>query len=200
MASVSPNRPQADCGKDLLTSVPSDPLGYLRLEHSRKIVLAELLEDIAADLSSPQVPVKAANILKYFARDLFLHEADEELDMVPLLLARVADRPTLLQVLRRAHAEHAQGIALVPELCCSLGALLAGIAPGVPLDFIVQAFRFIRLLRADVAWENTILLPLVQHYLTESDVQRLGAAMARRRGIAPMHPEHAAAYSMFRPK
>jgi hemerythrin-like domain-containing protein len=172
-----------ECEAKLLIGTHRDPLTHIQLEHFRQHWLTEVLDEIATDLRAPSVTENAGRVLDYFARDFALHEADEEIDLIPALFRHLAGGEGQ-QLAAQLEADHKRSVAYIPELTRDLQALAAGIALGAPLEFRLSAYRFAELWSAHVDWENRVVLPLARGCLTEPELTALGAAMARRRGIA----------------
>lgn len=159
------------------------PLDLLEACHRRIARLCDTLEKLlahhAVQDSDTQAGQAARAILDYFDTAAVQHHDDEERNLFPLLeQAGAAGACDLVELLTHEHDE----LAL---LWRTLRPTLAEIAAGrsVRLD-APAARRFIALNRSHLDFENTHLLPLAHRTLGAADLQRLGRAMAARRGVS----------------
>jgi hemerythrin-like domain-containing protein len=159
------------------------PLDVLEACHRRIAwqcdTLEKLLAHHAVHDSDTQAWQAARAILNYFDTAAVQHHDDEERNLFPLLeQAEAAGACDLVELLTHEHDE----LAL---LWRTLRPALAEIAAGhsVRLDE-PTARRFIALNRSHLDFENTHVLPLARRTLGTADLQRLGSAMAARRGVS----------------
>jgi hemerythrin-like domain-containing protein len=161
----------------------SDPVGLLRACHGRIehfVGLARRAAEYRLDPPDPAVPPAAARILRYFDQAAPLHHADEEQDLLPLLRAHAGEE--LAQLLAGLAAEHAE----LDRRWGVLRPLLAELAAGsgvAPEPYRRAAVAFEEAMLDHLERENTHLLPAAEARLTATERRRLGAAMARRRGV-----------------
>jgi hemerythrin-like domain-containing protein len=107
------------------------------------------------------------------------HHDDEERNLFPLLeQAGAAGACDLVEALTLEHEEQA---LLWRRLRGQLQQIEAGAA--ATLDAAL-ARRFVALNRSHLEFENTHVLPLARQVLDAAAVERLGRAMAARRGVA----------------
>jgi hemerythrin-like domain-containing protein len=86
----------------------------------------------------------------------------------------------VLALLRR---EHAADASLHLEVIEDLARLIAGRALGDPARAFMNLAAFGETQRRHLAWENAVVIPRAQRYLTEADHLSIGQRMAWRRGI-----------------
>ncbi len=168
----------------LLASAPGfdDPLEMLRACHGRIqaqcAMLSRLVEHLATQGCDAQASQAARAILRYFDTAGHHHHQDEEVDLFPALLA--THDTTAASLVSRLIGEHkkmeAAWQALRPQL--------VDIAEDVSgeLDENVVA-HFCGLYAEHIAVENGELLPLATSLLGAEQQERLGHAMAVRRGV-----------------
>ena len=159
------------------------PLDVLEACHRRIARQCDSLETLLAHHavhdSDTQARQAARAILDYFDTAAVQHHDDEERNLFPLLeQAGAAGACDLVELLTHEHDELAR-------LWRTLRPALAEIAAGhsVRLDELTVR-RFIALNRSHLDFENTHVLPLARRTLGAADLQRLGSAMAARRGVS----------------
>ena len=158
------------------------PLEMLAACHDRIEDRCELLHRLAAHLAAQgcdqQASQAAASILRYFDTAGAHHHEDEERDLFPALIAKDAGASSAL--VAALLADH----AAMREAWLQLRVSLLRIADGAGTLEPTEAARFTTLYRAHIAREEAELLPLAQRVLDGDTIEALGAAMARRRGVA----------------
>ena len=159
------------------------PLDVLEACHGRIArqcdTLDKLLAHLPAQGADKQAQQAARAVLTYFDTAAVHHHDDEERNLFPLL--EQADAPgacDLVETLTLEHEEHAL-------LWRRLRPQLAQIAEGDQSAALDEALirRFVALNRAHLEFENTHVLPLARQVLGAADIERLGRAMAARRGV-----------------
>ena len=163
-----------------------DPLNLLRACHDRIRERLDTLERLPGHLARCGADVEACaavrRILAYFDGAAPHHHADEDRDLFPLLLAAEgrsgwdAKIPAILDRLAGEHPRLEQGWGI---LRIDLEAVTEGEAR--PLS---EAAAWVRMNREHLALEETHVLPLAARLLNSRELERLGRAMARRRGVA----------------
>ena len=158
------------------------PLDVLEACHGRIAkqcdTLDKLLIHLPAQGADAQAQQAARAVLAYFETAAVHHHDDEERNLFPLLeVAAASGACDLVETLTLEHDELAW---LWRRLRISLQQIEAG-GPGT-LDEVL-AGRFIALNRAHLEFENTHVLPLARHILGAAELERLGRAMAARRGV-----------------
>lgn len=159
------------------------PLDVLEACHRRIARQCDTLEKLLAHHvvhdSDTQARQAARAILDYFDTAAVQHHDDEERNLFPLLeQAGAAGACDLVELLTHEHDE----LAL---LWRTLRPALAEIAAGHSVRVDEPTVRrFIALNRSHLDFENTHVLPLARRTLGAADLQRLGSAMAARRGVS----------------
>ena len=166
-----------------------DPLEMLLGCHRRiEKQLATLLR-LRDHLSSRGVDAEASGaaqaVLGYFERAAPHHHQDEEVDLFPLLETRITDpgERARFHAFRTALERDHRAIE---QAWSRLRKPLEGIAEGLarPLpDADVQAFA--SSYAHHILAEESALQEFVTRWLDPSDQERLGRAMAARRGVSP---------------
>ncbi len=156
------------------------PLGMLRACHERILRQCDTLVKLAAHVKSHGVDddarSAAAQVHRYFSTAGQHHHADEEDDLFPLL--RVSDE--LAEVIARLQQDH----KAMEKAWAALEPLLSApqsLAKEPDLAQRAEAFRALYARHIDM--ENNRLLPQAGTMLSGDQVARLGASMARRRGV-----------------
>lgn len=157
-----------------------DPLIFMRDQHDRQLGICDRLEALVDDMTKPAVPKEARGILANLTTDLALHAADEENVLFPLLRGRCPEASGIDAILEQLHGEHRRDGDLIERLAGDLRELAAGRTPAIPLNFIAAASTLIESQRRHIAWENNVVLPLAQRYLTQADRDDLAEALRSR--------------------
>lgn len=158
------------------------PLDVLQACHGRIARQCDTLDKLLIHLpvhgADAQAQQAARAVLAYFDTAAVQHHDDEERNLFPLLELCGADGACdLVETLTLEHDELAR---LWRRLRISLQQLEAG--GTATLDEALMR-RFIALNRAHLEFENTHVLPLARHFLGAAEIERLGRAMAARRGV-----------------
>lgn len=158
------------------------PLDVLEACHGRIARQCDTLEKLLAHLpdhgADAQAQQAARTVLAYFDTAAVHHHDDEERNLFPLLeQANASGACDLVETLTLEHDEQA---LLWRRLRAQLQVIEAGTA--AMLDGTLTQ-RFIALNRAHLEFENTHVLPLARQVLGAADIERLGRAMAARRGV-----------------
>ena len=164
------------------------PLEILDGCHQRIRRQCALIERLGEHLASRGVDAEASEaarrVMHYFDRAGVDHHRDEEDDLFPALerstsgTIRVAT-DTLLALLRRDHGE-------LERRWDEMRRVLHEMTEGreARLDRVAAA-AFTATYERHIQLEERRLLPLARTTLDAADIARLGASMARRRGVAP---------------
>lgn len=159
------------------------PLEVLEACHVRIARQCDTLERLLAHLPvhGADTPAQQAAraVLAYFDRAAVHHHDDEERNLFPLL--EEAGAPGACELAETLTLEHEEQALLWRRLRAQLTAIEAGTS--AMLD-AVPAGRFIALNRSHLAFENARVLPLARQALGPAAIERLGRAMAARRGVA----------------
>jgi len=159
------------------------PLEVLEACHGRIARQCDTLDKLLAHLpvngADAQAQQAARAVLAYFDTAAVHHHDDEERNLFPLLeQAGAAGACDLVETLTLEHEEQA---LLWRRLRGQLQQIEAGAA--ATLDPALTR-RFVALNRSHLEFENTHVLPLARQVLDAAAVERLGRAMAARRGVA----------------
>jgi len=158
------------------------PLEMLEACHGRIAKQCDTLDKLLAHLpnhgADTQAQQAAHAVLAYFDTAAVHHHDDEERNLFPLL--EQAGAPGACDLVEALTLEH-DGLALLwRRLRLNLQQVEAGSSN--TLDEVPMR-RFIELNRSHLEFENTWVLPLARQLLGAADVERLGRAMAARRGV-----------------
>jgi hemerythrin-like domain-containing protein len=159
------------------------PLDVLEACHGRIAKQCDTLDRLLAHLPAhgpdAQARQAARAVMTYFDTAAVHHHDDEERNLFPLLEQAAA--PGACDLVETLTLEH-------DELALSwrwLRADLEQIAQGVEIRLDEGlARRFIALYRSHLEFENARLLPLARQVLGSAELERLGRAMAARRGVS----------------
>ncbi len=158
------------------------PLEVLEACHARILKQCATLEKLLAHLPAHGADTQARHaaraVLTYFDSAGAHHHDDEERNLLPLLeQAGAPGACELVELLSHEHDEQAQTWR---RLRRQLERIATGGAD--ELDAAL-AQRFVALHRAHLEFENTRVLPLARAHLGADALERLGRAMAARRGV-----------------
>lgn len=161
-----------------------EPLEMLRACHQRILRHARLALSVAEHVQDEGVDdearTAAASVMRYFdvaARD---HHLDEEVDLFPAMLAAATANPALSTLVARLTSEHEAIGGYWSMLRAQLEAVRDGRADATVDSTIAQAV--VRQYEDHIREEETILLPLAAKLLDRREMERIGRAMAKRRG------------------
>ena len=171
--------------RSTLLAVPApdytDPLGLLSACHRRMLGFCDLLARMQAHLGTRGVDEEAVDaarrVMQYFDTAATWHHLDEERDLFPLL----TDQPTLVPLMERLQTEHRELESQWQTLSSQLGHVLEGATEAKALEDAVKVFCGTH--RKHIDREETLLFPTARACLRSHEVQRLGRAMAARRGL-----------------
>jgi hemerythrin-like domain-containing protein len=158
------------------------PLDVLEACHGRIARQCDTLEKLLAYLpahgADSQAQQAARAVLAYFDSAAVHHHDDEERNLFPLL--EQANAPGACDLVETLTLEHDELALLWRRLQVQLQSIEAGTA--AMLDEAL-AQRFISMNRSHLEFENTHVLPLARQVLGAAEIERLGRAMAARRGV-----------------
>lgn len=158
-----------------------DPLGVLRACHERMLSQCDTLQKLPAHIAIHGVDDEARGainrIVTYFSTSAVHHHQDEEQDLFPLLNRQSLKLADIVHRLKMDHEKLGQyWKQLLPDL-----KKLAALAENA--EFGAHAEAFCEAYRAHISVENKELLSMAQHILSQKQLQEIGRAMARRRGL-----------------
>jgi hemerythrin-like domain-containing protein len=164
------------------------PLDVLEACHGRIARQCDTLDKLLAHVpehgADAQAQQAARAVMTYFDTAAVHHHDDEERNLFPLL--EQAGAPGACDLVETLTLEHDELALLWRELRRSLQQIGSGTA--VMLDEALTR-RFIALNRSHLEFENTRVLPLARQALDAAAIERLGRAMAARRGVAFAGPQ-----------
>jgi hemerythrin-like domain-containing protein len=158
-----------------------DPLGVLRACHERMLARCETLEKLPAHLAQNGLDDEArsaiAGVVKYFTTSAVHHHQDEEKDLFPILNRQSLK---LADIVYRLKQQHGELDRLWDTLFSDLkkGPALAD-HPG----FGKHIEAFCSAYRQHIAYEESELFDIARHILSSEQLEEIGDAMARRRGL-----------------
>jgi hemerythrin-like domain-containing protein len=133
----------------------------------------------------------AASIRRYFNEAAPRHHADEELDLFPRLLTRLAEETTEIDAASAARvrsaidtltAEHRANEALWAAIDATLALIEQGVAARLDAG---QVNTFGRTYDRHIHVEESIVKPAMLRHLSDADWKDVGTVMAQRRGVMP---------------
>jgi hemerythrin-like domain-containing protein len=164
------------------------PLEMLAACHGRVqsqcTTLLRLMPHLAAHGADRQAREAAAAVMRYFDRSARHHHEDEEQDLFPALIESMAgsDAVCLRELIAALCADHRLLEARWRELRGMLQQVADG---GAPPWAPVDVPGFVALYERHIAREEAELLPMAGRLLGDAELDRVGAAMRARRGLAP---------------
>jgi len=158
-----------------------DPLGVLRACHERMLAHCDMLGKLPAHIAANGMDDEARSavnrIVTYFSTSAAHHHQDEEQDLFPILNRQSLKLADIVYRLKQDHEKLDQlWQQLLPDLK-SPGALAEN------AGFADHANAFCAACTEHINIENKELLNMAQHILSHQQLQDIGRAMARRRGL-----------------
>ncbi len=163
------------------------PLEMLAACHLRIADQLATLQRLAAHLrehgADAEAQTAAERVLRYFDTSARDHHADEEQDLFPALIESMAgsDAVCLREMFSALGADHRRLEAGWQRLRARLQQVARGESVLLDSDE-VQAFT--ELYRTHIEREESELLPMAQRLLSDSELERIGAAMRARRQLS----------------
>lgn len=182
----------------LFDSVPGfdQPIAVLKHCHDKirkqLTTLQNLLGHLAQHGNTADAQQAAKAVLQYFNKAAHLHHDDEEQDLMPMLQATATgdDAALLSTLVPEILADHQRmdqaWLTLRPEL----DAIAAGTGTQLAAEGVAA---YVAAYQAHMSKEEGHLAPMAKRLFSAQQMERLGTAMQRRRGIAPDAPEVPAA-------
>lgn len=162
------------------------PIAVLKHCHGRirkqLATLERLLSHLPEHGADEQARQAAAAVLKYFEKAAHLHHEDEEQDLIPMLraVAQGDDAATLQALAPVILQDHKDMDALWQDLHEQLTAVAEGSASALSASSVQ---RFAQRYTAHMEREESTMAPMALRLFSPEQMARMGAAMARRRGI-----------------
>ena len=178
----------------LFDSVPGfdQPIAVLKHCHDKirkqLTTLQNLLGHLAQHGNTTDAQQAAKAVLQYFNKAAHLHHDDEEQDLMPMLQATATgdDAALLATLVPEILADHQRmdqaWLTLRPEL----DAIAAGTGTQLSADGVAA---YVAAYQAHMSKEEGQLAPMAKRLFSAQQMEQLGTAMQRRRGIAPDVPE-----------
>ncbi|MDX8120388.1 pyridoxamine 5'-phosphate oxidase [Janthinobacterium sp. GMG2] len=186
----------------LFDSVPGfdQPIAVLKHCHDKirkqLTTLQKLLGHLAQHGNTADAQQAAKAVLQYFNKAAHLHHDDEEQDLMPMLQATATgdDAALLTTLVPEILADHQRmdqaWLTLRPEL----DAIAAGTGTQLSADGVAA---YVAAYHAHMSKEEGQLAPMAKRLFSAQQMEQLGTAMQRRRGIAPDVPEVADAAAVL---
>ncbi|MFQ5642453.1 MAG: hemerythrin domain-containing protein [Thiogranum sp.] len=157
-----------------------DPLGVLRACHERMLAQCNTLQGLVTHIADSGIDDEARsairNVIYYFTTSAMHHHQDEEQDLFPLLNRQSLK---LAEIVHRLKQEHESLTQLWEQLLQDLN---KPSALGENAGFEAHVEQFCSAYREHIDFENSELLDMAQHILSQRQLDDMGRAMARRRG------------------
>ena len=159
-----------------------EPVDYLFADHVRQRALCRLLTAVSArDAVGADTPLEAT--LAFLETDHPDHMADEDEELFPRLREQCAGNKELLRLLDDLEVEHRREIALGQHIVDALRRMTADAGKPVTEDLRTSIDTFVADVMNHLAVEDARVLPLARTSLSDADLEEMGRAMARRRGV-----------------
>ncbi|PHV21244.1 pyridoxamine 5'-phosphate oxidase [Janthinobacterium sp. BJB446] len=180
----------------LFDSVPGfdQPIAVLKHCHDKirkqLTTLQNLLGHLGQNGNTPEAQQAAKAVLQYFNKAAHLHHDDEEQDLMPMLQATATgeDAALLATLVPEILADHQR----MDQAWLTLRPELDAIAAGTDSQLSHDGVRdYAAAYQAHMAKEEGQLAPMAKRLFSAQQMEQLGTAMQRRRGIAPDAPEGA---------
>lgn len=167
------------------------PIAVLKHCHDRirkqLATLEKLLAHLPAHGADEQARQAAAAILKYFDKAAHFHHDDEEQDLIPMLqsVAHGEDAEVLDALLPGILQDHKDMDAMWQSLHEQLQAIAGGSAAQLSGS---EVRRFVQCYTAHMEREEANIAPMAKRLFSPAQMEQLGLAMQRRRGLLPAAP------------
>ncbi|SDH14405.1 pyridoxamine 5'-phosphate oxidase [Janthinobacterium sp. YR213] len=180
----------------LFDSVPGfdQPIAVLKHCHDKirkqLTTLQNLLGHLGQNGNTPEAQQAAKAVLQYFNKAAHLHHDDEEQDLMPMLQATATgeDAALLATLVPKILADHQR----MDQAWLTLRPELDAIAAGTDSQLSHDGVRdYAAAYQVHMAKEEGQLAPMAKRLFSAQQMEQLGTAMQRRRGIAPDTPEAA---------
>lgn len=174
----------------LFDSVPGfdQPIAVLKHCHDKirkqLTTLQNLLGHLAQHGNTADAQQAAKAVLQYFNKAAHLHHDDEEQDLMPMLQATATgdDAALLATLVPEILADHQR----MDQAWLTLRPELDAIAAGTGTQLSADGVRaYVAAYQAHMAKEEGQLAPMAKRLFSPQQMEQLGTAMQRRRGIAP---------------
>jgi len=167
----------------LISELPDfdDPLGVLRACHERLLAQCNTLQGLVTHIADNGVDDEArsaiGNVIHYFTTSAVHHHQDEEQDLFPLLIRQSLKLAEIIYRLKQEHESLTRQWEQLLQDLSKPSALTEN------ADFESHVEQFCSAYREHIDFENRELLGMAQHILSQRQLEDMGGAMARRRGV-----------------
>ncbi|MCC7597372.1 pyridoxamine 5'-phosphate oxidase [Janthinobacterium sp. FW305-129] len=174
----------------LFDSVPGfdQPIAVLKHCHDKIRKQLSTLQNLLAHLvqhgNTADAQQAAKAVLQYFNKAAHLHHDDEEQDLMPMLQATATgdDAALLVTLVPEILADHQR----MDQAWLTLRPELDAIAAGTGVQLSAHGVRdYVAAYQAHMSKEEGQLAPMAKRLFSAQQMEQLGTAMQRRRGIAP---------------
>ncbi|MCC7679544.1 pyridoxamine 5'-phosphate oxidase [Janthinobacterium sp. FW305-128] len=181
----------------LFDSVPGfdQPIAVLKHCHDKIRKQLTTLQNLLAHLvqhgNTADAQQAAKAVLQYFNKAAHLHHDDEEQDLMPMLQTTATgdDAALLVTLVPEILADHQR----MDQAWLTLRPELDAIAAGTGVQLSAHGVRdYVAAYQAHMSKEEGQLAPMAKRLFSAQQMEQLGTAMQRRRGIAPEAPATAA--------
>lgn len=186
----------------LFDTVPGfdQPIAVLKHCHDKirkqLSTLQNLLSHLLQQGNTTEAQQAAKAVLQYFNKAAHLHHDDEEQDLIPMLQATATgdDAALLATLVPEILADHQRMDAAWATLRPELDSIAAGTGKQLSAHGVRD---YAAAYQAHMNKEESQLAPMAKRLFSAQQMEQLGTAMQRRRGIAPETPEVADAASLL---
>nr|WP_281269684.1 hemerythrin domain-containing protein [Aestuariispira insulae] len=161
-----------------------EPLDLFREDHARHMKICDALVERVEDFASGNEPAMLLSAMSFFRDELPRHIRDEEDSLFPLLERHEDYAPQIRKVIKQLRKEHEFDDDLVSFILSDLEVLARGHSLPNPTRLVINIRAFSEGLRRHSNWEEAVVLPLADQYLSREEKLELQSNMAARR-IAP---------------
>ena len=166
------------------TEAPLEMLAacHIRIE-SRCSTLQKLVDHLKQHGNDEQARSAASGILRYFDTAAVQHHEDEEQDLFPALIESMAgsDAVCIRGITDGLAADHQKLEALWQRLRATLISVAAGDEASLSSDAVDA---FVDLYARHLRYEEDHVFPMAARLLGDKELDLIGRAMRKRRGIA----------------
>jgi len=159
----------------------NDPIGVLRSDHDHILEHCEILETLVSHIAENGVDDEArsaiSRVVHYFTTSAVHHHQDKQQNLFPILNRQSLKLADIIYRLKREHDELASLWDTIRVDLKTPAALHDNKA------FATQSEKFCNSYRQHIAYEARELLGIAPHILSQQQLQELGDAMAKRRGV-----------------
>lgn len=157
-----------------------NPLDFIAEDHLRIRTMCGEIDRLAA--AGRVTRAEAECVVSFLTEELPMLVADEDRDLLPLLIRRSTVEDDMKRLKSRLDADHAAIMATLPEAIETFRALAErGGRIGTSARHALQAF--VKHIRGHIILENAIVLPFARLRLTSADLETLARRMLQRRGL-----------------